>query len=111
MKTKIKTIVAIVAIGMIGFTNVSAIADNRKAVNSEFTAESDEILSIESWMINEAYWSSETKIEVLENEAALEIESWMTTESYWTSETAVDTLEAEKPLEVELWMTDERLWK
>lgn len=84
MKTKIRTIIGIVALGIIGFTNINATADNKSNVNAEV---------------------------VMENEKKLPIESWMTEESNWTPETEVDTLKVEEALEVESWMTNEDLWK
>lgn len=111
MKTKIRTMIAILVLGMIGFTNISAIADNKRAVNAEFTAESDKMLTIESWMTNEDFWTSEAQDNAMEAEETLQIESWMTNESYWTSETEVIAIEADEPLTIESWMTDESLWK
>lgn len=110
MKTKIRTIVAICVLGIIGFTNINAIADNKSMVNAEVVTEAEEMLTIESWMIDESYWTSETKVSTLEAEAALEIEPWMTNESLWISETEV-VGEVEEALEVESWMIDEGLWK
>lgn len=103
--------IAITAMGMIAFTSISAIADNKRAVNAEFAAESDATLSIESWMINEDIWTSEAQVNEMEADEALQIESWMTDESYWTSETAVETSGADELLALEPWMTDESLWK
>ena len=112
MKTKIRTMIAISVLGMIGFTNISAIADNKRATNNtEAVAESDKMLTIESWMTDEDYWTSEAQVNAVEAEEALQIESWMTNESYWTSETEVIAIEADEPLTVESWMTDESLWK
>lgn len=111
MKTKIRTMIAISVLGMIGFANISAIADNKRAANTEFATESDKMLTIESWMTDEDYWTSEAQVNAVEAEEALQIESWMTNESYWTSETEVIASEADEPLTVEPWMTDESLWK
>lgn len=111
MKTKIRTMIAISVLGMIGFTNISAIADNKKAVNAEFASESDEMLTIESWMTDENYWTLKAQDNAMEAEETLQIESWMTNENYWTSETEVIAIEADEPLTVESWMTDESLWK
>lgn len=84
MKTKIRTFIAIVALGIIGFTNINATADNKREVNANVVSEVEESLTIESWM--------------LENEN-------------WTSTTVVDTTEVEKEAKVEAWMMDESLWK
>jgi hypothetical protein len=111
MKTKIKTIIAICALGIIGFTNINATADNKKLVNAEVVTEKEEMLTIESWMIDESFWTSETKVATAEAEEALEIESWMTNESFWTSGETLAAVETEEPLEIESWMTNEDLWK
>ncbi|OFX62004.1 MAG: hypothetical protein A2066_19470 [Bacteroidetes bacterium GWB2_41_8] len=110
MKTKIRTFIAMSALGIIGITNISATADNKKVFNAGIVAETEEVLNIESWMTEGIYWTSETKVSTFEAEKALEVEAWMTDESFWTSETSVNTVEAEEALEVESWMTDESLW-
>lgn len=103
MKTKIRTLIVIAALGIIGFTNINATADYRKATNMEFAVENEASLSIEDWMTNENYWTL--------NESSLTIEDWMTNDNYWTANKVVDTLETEAPLKMESWMTDENLWK
>ena len=112
MKTKIKTIIAICVLGIIGFTNINAIADNKKLVSSDVVTETEEMLTIESWMIDESFWTSEAKTATAEAEEALEIESWMTNENFfWTSGETLAAEETEEPLEIESWMTNEDLWK
>lgn len=112
MKTKIKSTLAIAALGIIGFTNINAIADNKKLVNAEVVIETEEVLTIESWMIDESFWASEAKVKTaLEAEEALEIESWMTNESFWTSGETLAAVETEDSLEIEAWMVNEDLWK
>lgn len=103
MKTKIRSLIVIAALGILGFTNINATADYKKAMNTEFAVENEASLSIEEWMTNENYW--------LLNESTLTIEKWMTNDNYWTTNKVVDTLETEDPLEMESWMTNESLWK
>lgn len=103
MKTKIRSLIVIAALGIIGLTNVNATADYKKATNTEFAIESEVSLSIEEWMTNENYW--------ILNESSLTIEEWMTNDNYWTSNTVVDTLETEDSLKMESWMINESLWK
>lgn len=110
MKTKIRTFIAMCALGIIGITNISATADNKKVFNAGIVTETEEVLNIESWMTEGSYWTSETKVSTFEAEEALEVESWMIDESFWTSESSAITLETEEALEVELWMTDESFW-
>lgn len=83
MKTKIRTIIGIVALGLIGFTNINATIDNKNEVRLNVVAEKEEILAIEPWM--------------------LENEIWVKPQ--------IDTIVAEKALEIEAWMLDEKLWK
>lgn len=103
MKTKIRSLIVIAAFGIIGFTNIYARADYKKATNTEFAVENEASLSFEDWMTNENYWTL--------NESSLTIEDWMTNENYWTTNKVVDTLETENPLKLESWMTNESLWK
>lgn len=51
MKTKIKTLIAICALGIIGLININAISDNKKVVVNDKT----EMLAIESGMTDEAF--------------------------------------------------------
>ncbi len=83
MKTKIKTLIAIIVLGTIGFTNINAIADNKSMVNAEVVAEKEDMLTIESWMIDADYWNSKSVTDTLETEDSLKIESWMLNESLW----------------------------
>jgi hypothetical protein len=50
METKIRTLIAVCALGMIGLTNINAISDNKK----EIVNEKPEILAIESELTNDA---------------------------------------------------------
>jgi len=83
MKAKIKTLIAIIALGTIGITNINAIADNKSMVNAEVVTEKEEMLTIESWMIDADYWNSKAVIDSTETEDSLKIESWMINESLW----------------------------
>ncbi|HZL12290.1 MAG TPA: hypothetical protein VFC65_20080 [Prolixibacteraceae bacterium] len=85
MKTKIRTLIAISALGIIGMTSISAIADNKRMINNEVATEKEELLTIESWMINDSYWTSKSVINIdpLDKEDSLAIESWMLDEKLW----------------------------
>lgn len=52
MKTKTRTIIAICALGIIGFTNINAISDNKR---EELVTNKGEMLDIESTMTNDAF--------------------------------------------------------
>lgn len=83
MKTKIRTLIAIFALGTIGFININATADNKRMVSVEIAAEQEEMLTIESWMINNDNWESQVVTDTLESDDSLRVESWMTNESLW----------------------------
>ena len=106
MKTKIRTLIAIIALGTIGFTNINAIADNKSMANATIVTEKEEMLAIESWMTNENNWLSN---DYSEQENSLAIESWMTNDNYWSPK-AVIASENEDTLKVEAWMLNESLW-
>jgi hypothetical protein len=110
MKTTIRTLIGIVALGIVGFTNINATADNKRAANAEVVIESEGSLAIESWMTDENYWTSDAELNAAELEKNLAVESWMTDESYWSSKTDVNNLETEDSLEIESWMLNESLW-
>lgn len=83
MKTKVRTLIAILALGTIGFTNINAIADHKRVGIAEFAIEKEEMLTIESWMIDTNYWTSKTVVDTLETEDSLQVESWMLDKSIW----------------------------
>jgi hypothetical protein len=112
MKTKTRTLIGIVALGLVGITNINATtADNKRIANAEVVIENEESLAIESWMTDDNYWISDSGVGAQEVEEALQIESWMTNESNWTSDNKVNATEGEKSLEIESWMVKESLWK
>lgn len=83
MKTKIRTIIGIVALSAIGFTNINATADNKREVNANVVIEKEESLTIESWMLENAKWDAKTETDTLKVEKSLKIEAWMIEESLW----------------------------
>ncbi len=108
MKSKTRTLIGIVALGLVGITNINATTvDNKRMANAEVVTENEESLAIESWMTDENYWTSESKV----NDETLEIESWMIEDTYFTSANEVNVIENEKSLEIESWMVNESLWK
>lgn len=102
MKTKTRTIIAILALGTVGLFNIQATTDNRRAANAEFVNENEQALNIESWMTSPAIWTSEE---------TLNVESWMTDPAIWNAPVVTNTADQEPALQVESWMTDESLWK
>lgn len=102
MKTKTRTIIAMLALGTVGLINIHATTDNRRVVNTDFVTENEQALNIESWMTSPAVWTSEQ---------TLNIEDWMTDPKIWHPTVATDTADQEPALQVESWMTDENVWK
>jgi hypothetical protein len=74
-----------------------------------FEQAADDVLEIESWMTDDAYFGAYTHLSVPEAEASLELEEWMKDENYFSNELTVE--EQEKDLELEAWMTDSRYWR
>lgn len=83
MKTKIRTIIAIFALGTIGLINIHAISDYKKTTSDEFATESEQTLNVESWMTDANIWAPKVVVDKIDNEKTLQIESWMTNESLW----------------------------
>ena len=83
MKTKIRTIIGIVALGTVGFININATADNKREVNANVVTEAEKSLTIESWMLESENWSAKTEPDTVEVEKALEVEAWMLDEKLW----------------------------
>jgi hypothetical protein len=83
MKTNIRTIIGIVALGLIGFVNINAAfinaaAFDTKRVVTSVVEESEESLEIESWMLEEVNWTPKTSIDKAESDKVLKVEAWMT---------------------------------
>jgi len=74
MKTKIRTLLAIGALGIIGLININAIADNKKSVNTEVVKGKEEMLTIETWNIDETFLNSAEELTAME--ADLQIEKY-----------------------------------
>lgn len=110
MKTKNRTFLAIVVLGVIGITNINAIADNKRELVVAETIEAEDLNLIENWMYNESYWYSKTETFTQESDEKLRIEEWMTSDSAWKSESINFNQDTDENIEVEPWMTDEALW-
>jgi len=73
MKTKIRTLIAISALGMIGFTNTNATAGNNKKVAcTEVCSENMETMNIESLNTDEAFIASAEELTAMETDAQVE---------------------------------------
>ena len=81
MKTNVRTIIGIVALGIIAFTNINATSDNKREVNLEVVEEKEPSLTIEPWMLENSDKTIKTNADTVEVEKALEIEAWMIDES------------------------------
>ena len=103
MKTTIKTFIAIVALGIFGLANINATANNQSMVN--VVSEVEKSLTIEPWMLENAYWNAKTEYNTAELEKALEVEAWMIADEKFVSQYFKD-----QKLSIEPWMTDESLF-
>jgi hypothetical protein len=96
MKTKIRTFIGLVALGLVGFTNMNATAGN-KEVSTFISVEEEKNLGIEAWMLDNDLWKerSEAKATVNETEKALEVESWMINEDLFKAEASLTVKDAD----------------
>lgn len=78
MKTKIRTFIGMVALGLIGFTNINATTDYNSGSITNVVTEKEESLPIEAWMLQNEYWTPEVAIDTFESEKAMDVEAWMT---------------------------------
>ncbi len=105
MKTKIKTFIAIVALGIFGLSNINATANNQSEVNAIVVSESEKSLTIEPWMLENANWNTKPEYNTAESEKALEVEAWMIADEKFVSQCFKD-----QKLSIEPWMTDEAIF-
>jgi len=106
MKTKIRTFMGIVALGLFGLVNINATSDYKSEINAKLVSETEGSMTIESWMLENDFFSPKTKVETVEST----IESWMLENEYFLPNTKVEREESEKALEVETWMTNDELF-
>jgi len=105
MRTKIKTFIAIVALGIFGLANINATANNKSKVNSKVVSETEKSLTIESWMLENEFWNTKTECNSAESEKALEVEAWMIADEKFLTQ-----FMKEQKTEIEPWMTDVALF-
>lgn len=80
MKTKIRTFIAMVALGLFGLANINATADNKREVNANVVSAKEESLTIESAMFGDIYRTIQSQNETLESEKEFKFEFEMTNE-------------------------------
>lgn len=105
METKIKTFIAIVALGILGLANINATANNKSKVNYNVVSETEKSLTIESWMLKSEYWEARSESNLAESDKALEVEAWMIADEKFLNQFMME----QKP-EIEPWMTDVALF-
>jgi len=105
MKTKIRTNIAILALGTIGFININAIADNKKSVSVDINSTKTETVFNESWMTESSiaysaeafsYRDAIEEIEKFEAEQILAEENTFKVESLIYSAKVFSDIEFEK---------------
>ena len=72
MKTKIRTLLAICALGFIGFININAIADNKKAANTEVMNANAKLVTNESVLTDQAFFNLAQELTAMEADAQIE---------------------------------------
>lgn len=105
MRTKIKTFIAIVALGIFGLANINATANNKSKTSAIVVSETEKSLTIESWMLKSEYWEARSESNLAESEKSLEVETWMITDEKFLAQFLT-----EQKLEIEAWMTDVALF-
>lgn len=111
MKTRfnLKTVALIIAvIFTVGTANATEKVTKASGHENSFEAS----LNLESWMINDAIWSTSDVTNFVEvQEESLNLENWMTNSDVWS--TAIDWAAntAEASLELENWMTNKIAWE
>jgi hypothetical protein len=86
MKTSIKTVIGMAVLAILVATNIQAVAKNNAEtkINIESAViESEEIMTLESWMIEDEIWCNETNLVNTEIEVSPELETWMTDKNLW----------------------------
>jgi len=73
MKTKIRTLIAICALGFIGIININAIADNKKVANTDAMNENAKLVITESALADQAFFILAQELTAQESEAQIEM--------------------------------------
>ena len=105
MKTNIRTFIGIVALGIIGFTNINAAfvnitpsVNNKGVENMNVVTEKEEVLTIEAWMVENEFWTLTTESDTMESEKALEVEGWMTNQDLFLKSEPASALCADRKM-------------
>ena len=72
MKTKIKTLQTICALGIIGLININAVADNKKLINTEVVNGKEEMLVLGSRTTDEVFFDSAEALTAIEADVQIE---------------------------------------
>jgi hypothetical protein len=72
MKTKTRTLIVLFALGIIGITNVNAIADNKESVNTEVSMEKIVMLTNVSTMTEESFFNEIEALTAMEADQQIE---------------------------------------
>ncbi|WP_319502044.1 hypothetical protein [uncultured Draconibacterium sp.] len=111
MKTRfnLKTVALIIAVI---FTIGTANATEKVTKASGHESITETALSLESWMTNDAIWSTSDLTNFVEaQEESLNLESWMTNSDVWSTSIDWAANTAEANLKLEEWMTNEIAWQ
>lgn len=78
MKTKIRTFIAMVALGVIGLANINATTDTKREVTTNVGTGKAESLTMESGMFGDIYKTIMSQNVTMESEKELELQTGMT---------------------------------
>ena len=102
MKTRIRTIIGMVALGLFGLANINATTDNKSVVNTNVVSGSEESLMTESAMFGDIYRTIQSQNETAESEKefAFEFEKGITNERvFFNSADSYTAATADKEIE------------
>jgi hypothetical protein len=111
MKTRMNQL-AVAALFAFLFLGTTASAKGTETNVSSLENIEETTLQLESWMVNENFWSRETAIDFeMTPEESLELESWMVNENNWVNNEVEIEEVKETALALEPWMFNENIWK
>jgi hypothetical protein len=89
-------------------SSYSSIGD--ESFYNTFKAESDKLLNLEAWMIDNNYFASSSVNVAKATDPGLELENWMINNKYFST---VPNIQSEKDSELELenWMLSDNFWR
>jgi len=79
-----------------------------KTISFTIEPAADQLLQVEAWMTDDAYFGAYNHLLRVEQDKPLELEGWMLNDHYFSSRITKDQ---DKDLNIEAWMLDKRFWR